>query len=154
MEAYLALINTKILSAVVSLVYISSRKNQTLLQYWIYILVEYYCMFAGISNLGEFKECPRGVYKYIYSVIDVQKMATFTHTLTHTPHSQHTISTHGYSLSWPLNAMVPRLQQARFIWNNWDMYRRPQREVLLEFEQACLALSSRLENKETFFDCG
>jgi len=61
---------------------------------------------------------------------------------------------HGYGLPWPLNSVVPRLQQARYCWHHWEVFRRPQDEVLLEFEHACSTLSERLGKSKTFFNAG
>lgn len=67
---------------------------------------------------------------------------------------QKSITVHGHGLCWPLNQLVPRMELFEYIWNYWDMYSRPERDVLLDFEQACCSLSQRLGNQTSFFKAG
>lgn len=68
--------------------------------------------------------------------------------------SEHTCAAYGHGLPWPLKLIVPRIEQCKFCWNHWEVYQRPENEVLLDFEQACAALSERLGRNETFFPAG
>ncbi|XP_064397656.1 metaxin-2-like [Halichondria panicea] len=67
---------------------------------------------------------------------------------------QRSVTTHGHSLCWPLNQVVPRLQQFKYAWNHWEMYSKPEREVLLDFEHGCGSLSRRLGKDKLFFRDG
>lgn len=68
--------------------------------------------------------------------------------------TQHTTKAHGYGLAWPLNALVPWIHHVRFCWKHWDLCCTPREQLLLDFEQACAALSERLGDKMTFFESG
>lgn len=62
-----------------------------------------------------------------------------------------TLRRSGCGLTWPLDVIIPRLSRFRYVWNYWSDFRRPLKDVLIDFERACSVLSQRLGSKKSFF---